>query len=165
MEYYSNWGSDVDYNYSVTMERFFRYINNYNHEKPIDTWIHICVKNTMTRLNKEFAKEKQRRTGIELDQAIRTANQPTTDIAIGQRPLSETLPDEIYNALLTIPEHKLSPFLLHVQGYSVREIAQMEYKKGNTPKLMVDAIKARIFWTRTKLKGLLNEYARRKKDK
>lgn len=162
VEYYSCWGSDVDYNFSVVLERFFRYIGTYDRQQPLDTWIHICVKNGVFRLNQEFAREKEHRTGVEFDQIERCTGQ-MADIAEGQRSLSESLPDEVYSALLTIPAHKLSPFLLYVQGYSVKEIAQMEYENGNTPEYMLETVKSRIFWTRSRLKTLLREYASSRK--
>lgn len=158
VEYYSSWCSDIDYNYSVVLERFFRYIGTYDRKQPLDTWIHICVKNGVFRLNHEFAKEKDRRTGVEFEQVARSAGQ-TSDITEGQRSLAESLPDEVYSALLSIPAHKLSPFLLYVQGYSLKEIAQMEYENGNTPEYMLETVKSRIFWTRSRLKTLLKEYA------
>ena len=162
VEYYSSWGSDIDYKFSVVLERFFRYIGTYDRKQPLDTWIHICVKNCSFRLNHEFAKEKEHRTGVEFDQVARSTGQ-TSDIAEGQRSLAESLPDEVYSALLAIPAHKLSPFLLYVQGYSVKEIAQMEYEKGNTPEYMLETVKSRIFWTRSRLKTLLREYASSRK--
>lgn len=163
VEYYSIWGSDIDYNYSVVLERFFRYIGSYDESKSVDTWIHICVKNSIFRLNKELSKEREHRTGVEFDQICRSASQPTTDINEGHKSLAESLPDEVYNALLSIPEHKLSPFLLYVQGYSVKEVAKIELEKGHTPTYMEDTVKSRIFWTRSKLKELLSDYAKTRK--
>ena len=95
---------------------------------------------------------------VEFEQIARSAGQ-TSDITEGQRSLAESLPDEVYSALLSIPAHKLSPFLLYVQGYSLKEIAQMEYENGNTPEDMLETVKSRIFWTRSRLKTLLKEYA------
>ena len=162
VEYYSSWGSDIEYNISVVLERFFRYIGTYDRNQPLDTWIHICVKNAVFRLNQEFAKEKERRTGIEFDQVARCTGQ-SSDITDSQKSLDGSLPDEVYTALITIPAHKLSPFLLYVQGYSVKEIAQIEYEKGNTPEYMLETVKSRIFWTRSRLKTLLREYASSRK--
>ena len=163
VNHYSSAGSDKEYNYSVVLERFFRYIDRYDETKSLDTWIHICVKNSIYRLNMEYSRERSHITGVEMEQIVRKAPYETADSAFADRPLSETLPDEVYKALLRVPDKILSPLMLYAQGYSIAEIAEIEMGRGNTKGCMYELVKRRIFRARTMLKELLKDYARNRR--
>lgn len=94
-----------------------------------------------------------------------TTSAPFIDPDKSHISLIDSISDEVYDALMQIPPIKLSPFLAQAQGYTLNEIVEMEYEKGNLESKSVHAIKARIFWTRDKLRTILGEYGFRKQSK
>ena len=164
--YYSDNKQEVDDNYIYTLEEFAKGINTYNPTQPLDTWIHACVKHSCFRQNKKRSNELSHKTGLSLDMVSRsTTSAPFIDPDKSHISLIDSISDEVYDALMQIPPIKLSPFLAQAQGYTLNEIVEMEYETGNLESKSVHAIKARIFWTRDKLRTILGEYGFRKQSK
>lgn len=161
VHYYRNPGTDEGYLLSVVLEKLYRYANSYDPEKSLDTWIHICVKRHVFKLNNDHYREMQYRTGVEFGEATRTASTSVSyDGQMERKSMLDSIPDEVYNALMKIPEYKLRPFMRYVQGYTIRVIAEMEYEEGHTSSLVEEVVKGRVFWTRNKLQELLKDYAK-----
>lgn len=72
--------------------------------------------------------------------------------------LADNVSDKVYNALMQIPAHRLSPFLLFVQGHGIREITSIEYKMGHLERRSEDMVKSRIFWAQKELQYILRQY-------
>lgn len=160
--YYSDNSQDCDDNFIYTLEEFAKGINTYNPIKPLHTWIHACVKHSCFRQNKKRSQMMSHRTGLALDMVNNsTTSAPFIDPDKNMTSLIDSISDEAYNALMQIPPIKLSPFLLQVQGYSLKDIIQIEHERGNLEDYSENAIKGRIFWTREKLKKILSKYGYR----
>ena len=70
--------------------------------------------------------------------------------------MSHGLSDEIVTALRMIQPHKLSAFILQVQGYSIKEITEIEFMRGHLKRKNEENVKSRIFQARKELRELLN---------
>ena len=70
--------------------------------------------------------------------------------------MSDCLPDELVAALRMIQPHKLSAFILQVQGYTIKEITEIEFMRGHLKRKNEENVKSRIFQARKELKDILN---------
>ena len=73
-----------------------------------------------------------------------------------EKDMSDNLSDEMVEAMRMIQPHKLSAFILQVQGYTIKEITEIEYMRGHLKRKNEENIKSRIFQARKELKELLN---------
>ena len=164
--YYSDDSQEVDDNFVYTLEEFAKGISTYDPSQPLQTWIHVCVKHSCYRQNKKRSNRLSHKTGLSLDMVSQsTKSSPSIDPDKDHVSLIDSISDEVYGALMQIPPIKLSPFLLQAQGYSLNEIVEIEFERGNLESRSVHAIKARIFWTRDKLRTILGSYGYRKQGK
>ena len=166
--YYSDNPQDCDDNFIYTLEEFAKGVNTYNTSKPLHTWIHACVKHSCYRQNRKRSAMMGHRTGLALDMINNsTTSAPFIDPDKHMTSLIDSISDEVYDALMQIPPIKLSPFLLQVQGYPLKDIIQIEHERGNLEDYSENAIKGRIFWTRDRLKKILakNGYRQSGKDR
>lgn len=156
---YTNNYQDIDDNYNEILEQFFNYIGSYNPEQKLDTWIHICVRNACYAANKKRYKESSHWTDIEMcsmDDLYGPGTSMVTEAKYGT--LLDNISDELLAALMQIPPHRLSPFMLHVQGLKIREITATEWKMGHLEKRSEDIVKSRIYWAKRELQYILRNY-------
>ena len=76
--------------------------------------------------------------------------------AFHENDMSDCLSDEIVAALRMIQPHKLSAFILQVQGYTIKEITEIEFMRGHLKRKNEENVKSRIFQARKELKDILN---------
>lgn len=156
---YTDHYQDVDENYNYCLAQLYNYIGSYDKGKSLDTWIHICTKRACFNQNKKRAEESSHYTDVEMctqEELHQNGNSMLVDAGFGT--LADNLSDGMYNALMSIPPHRLSPFLLFVQGHGIREITSMEYKMGHLEKRSEDVVKSRIFWARKELRYILMKH-------
>lgn len=149
---------DVDENYNYCLAQMYNYIGSYDPKMKLDTWIHICTKRACFNQNKKRAEEASHYTDVEMctpEELYQNGNSMIVDAGFGT--LADNLSDKMYNALMSIPPHRLSPFLLYVQGHGIREITSMEYKMGHLEKKSEDVVKSRIFWAKKELQYILKK--------
>lgn len=149
---------DVDENYNYCLAQMFNYIGSYDPKMKLDTWIHICTKRACFNQNKKRAEESSHYTDVEMctqDELYQHGTSMMVDAGFGT--LADNLSDKMYLALMKIPPHRLSPFLLFVQGHGIREITSMEYKMGHLERKSEDLVKSRIYWARKELKYILQQ--------
>lgn len=156
--HYTNNYQDVDDNYQYVLSEFAKSIGTYNPEKPLNTWIHICVRRGCERQNYKASQRSKRRTGLTLEAVTVAGKGPSVLDEYSAFSLMDSLSDELYNALMQIPPHKLSPFLLQAQGLKIEEITKIEVERGHLSKYSEYTIKGRIFWTKKTLKGIMSKY-------
>ncbi len=150
---------DIDDNYNYCLAQLFNYIGSYNPEQKLDTWIHICVKRACFHENKKRAEEASHWTDIEMcttDELYQNGNNMTVDAGFGT--LIDNISDNVRAALMKIPSKRLSPFMMYVQGYRIREITSVEWELGHLEKRSEDLVKSRIYWAKRELQYILRQY-------
>ena len=163
---YTDHYQDVEENYNYCLAQLYNYIGSYDPKMKLDTWIHICTKRACFNQNKRRAEESSHYTDVEMctpEELYQNGNSMMVDAGFGT--LADNLSDKMYNALMSIPPHRLSPFLLFVQGHGIREITSMEYKMGHMEKKSEDLVKSRIYWARKELKYILKKHGITRKCK
>ncbi len=164
VSYYSDHPQNVDENYNTLLFDFYRYIHTYKWDKPLKTWIHSVVKNNVWTINKERAKEASKIADAKYCPVEKSGNSNNcVDLENGLMTLADSISDEVYCALLSLPPLRLSAFVLQIQGYSIKEIAKIEYERGNLSKCSDDIIKNRIFWAKKSLREMLVGYGIKRK--
>ena len=155
---------DVDDNYNYCLAQLYNYIGSYNPNQKLDTWIHICVKRACFHQNKKRAEESSHYTDIEMctnDDLYQNGNSMIVDAGFGT--LIDNISDTMYEALMQIPPHRLSPFILYAQGHRIREITAAEWKMGHLERRSEDLVKSRIYWAKHHLQLILREYGIKRK--
>lgn len=155
VKHYANNQQDVDSHFNYTIEQMFRYIHTYMPERSLDTWIHIVTKRACFNRNKRQAQDDSYYTGedIKLESCC-----GSSEMEVGT--LVDNISDDVYVALMQIPPIKLSAFLLKAQGYTIKEITEIEYNRGHLykqPDQAEEIIKSRIYFCRRQLQAILKE--------
>lgn len=153
---YTDRPENVDENFAIVLTEFYKYIQSYNSEKPLKTWIHICTKRCCQEQNKrrfdqdsKYSDNDPYSSSVAREHIMQTGAFTTHDMSHG-------LSDEIVTALRMIQPHKLSAFILQVQGYSIKEITEIEFMRGHLKRKNEENVKSRIFQARKELRELLN---------
>ncbi len=153
---YSDRPENVEENFVLVLTEFYKYIQSYNPEKSIKTWIHVCVKRCCFEQNKKRFDYNAKYSDNDPRNST-VAQQHITQIsAFEDTDMSDCLPDEIVTAMRMIQPHKLSAFILQVQGYTIKEITDIEFMRGHLKRRNEENVKSRIFQARKELKELLN---------
>lgn len=156
---YTDKYQDVEDNNIYALSQLYAYIHTYDQSQPLKTWIYIVVKRACFNRNKKQAQYMSFQTDIEKcsNETLHqhgTANIVETDFGS----LADNLSDKVYQAMMKVDPHKLSPFLLYAQGLGIREIARMEWKAGHMDNKSEDLVKSRIYWAKRQLQYYLKEY-------
>lgn len=162
---YANNYQDVDSYLSHVLEQIYKYIHTYDQSKSLDTWLHIVTKRSCFNLNKKDAARLSHYAGEEppIEIIDRSAG---FDGEFSM--LLDNISDEVYDALMQISPLKLSAFFLQMQGYSIKEIVEIERKRGHLEKsanLSVEIVKSRIYCCKNQLQKILIKNGVRKKQK
>ncbi len=153
---YTDRSENVDENFAIVLTELYKYIQSYDPSKKLDTWLHICAKRTCQEQN--FKRYKQESKFSDNDPfSSQVAREHIMQPGVfSTRDMSDCLPDEMVCAMRMIQPHKLSAFILQVQGFTIKEIAEIEYMRGHLDKKNEGKVKSRIFQARKELKELLN---------
>ena len=153
---YTDRAENVEENFAIVLTELYKYIQSYKREKKLDTWLHICAKRTVQEMNfKRYKQDSKYSDNDPFSSKVAREHimQPGTFMV---KDMSNSLPDEMVVAMRMIQPYKLSAFILQVQGYSIKEIAEIEYMRGHLDKKNEGKVKSRIFQCRSELKALLN---------
>lgn len=154
---------NVPENYSEVMVNFYRRIETYDTSRPIRAWIHTCVKHQV------WACEKQRQihNNKDYDNDIEDYEEELlSDDHISGNALGVDNWRELYNQDIVEVLDELKPryrdaLILQEAGYSLREIAQIEYEKGSLRTPNIDTIKSRLRLARQYLKDNIDRDGQR----
>lgn len=149
--HYTDRYQDVDENYNYCLAQLYNYIGTYNPKQKLSTWIHICVKRAVFNQNKSRSEYASRWS--EVDSIKENAYQYNSEILVDEPigDLTDNISDSFFEILSETPPKRLSPFLLYVQGYRIREITAIEWGLGHLEKRSEDVVTSRIYWTRREL--------------
>lgn len=164
---YSDESENVEENYTMALTNLFRGIETYDPEKPIKPWIHFVTKRFVMNINKDRYKE------IQIRDEMRDVNVCCDDICDDDEPswnvmgldnYRELYNDDILAALDSMKPIYRDALLLQQAGYSLIEIADIEYDKGTLSSRNIDTVKSRLFLARQYMKEKITRDGKRKTD-
>ena len=154
---------NVEDNYSEVMTNFYRRIETYDPSRPIKAWIHTCVKHQV------WACEKQRQAhnNKDFDNDIEDYEEDLlTDDRISSNVLGVDNWRQLYSPDIVEVLDELKPryrdaLILQESGYSLREIAEIEFVNGSLKSPNIETIKSRLRLARQHLKHNLTKDGQR----
>lgn len=169
---YSASPKNIKENYTLVLTTLFRGIETYNPQMEIKTWIHICTKRCVIEHERRRAViENQRDYDHDVSYFLANDCFGCDDL---ERPSSNSMDehnyrqfysDDVLEALDSLnPIHK-DALILQMAGYSLKEIAAIEYKKGRLESQNIDTVKSRLFLARQTLMKKLNRNGTRRTNK
>lgn len=152
---YSANSNDVQENYSEALTNFYRRIETYDSSRPIRAWIHTCVKHQV------WASDRRRQVhnNKDFDNDIEDYEEELIDDdhvssnVMGVDNWKEMYSQDIVEVIEELPARHRNALILQEAGYSLREIAEIEYANGLLKTLSMDTIKSRLRFARQHLKN------------
>lgn len=170
---------NVEENYNEVLINFFRRIETYNPERSIRTWLHIVTK----RMVMELERRRKRHDNKNYDKSIdayedcgdeavlrpHIFNAVTSKEAVGSNCMGldnyrQFYNDDILDVLDSMKSIHRDAILLQEAGYSLKEIADIEFKKGTLKSHNIETVKSRLFLARQFLKKNLTRNGERIAD-
>ena len=163
---YSNCQDNVEENYTEVLVNFYRRIETYDPSRSIHTWLHIVTKRQVF----ELERQRQKHNNKDYDNDIEWYGDNIIDDsevsgnAMGIDNYRQLYNDEILSVLDEMKPIHRDAILLQEAGYSLREIADIEYAKGTLKSKNIETIKSRLFLARQYLKKHLTRDGERVTD-
>lgn len=158
--------ANVQENYNEVLINFYRRIETYDPSRSIHTWLHIVTKRQIAELERRRARHSNRNDDYDIEDYSNCAqyvSKPSANI-MGVDNYRELYCDDILAVLDSMkPIHK-DALLLQEAGYSLKEIAEIEYNKGTLKSRNIETVKSRLFLARQYLKKHLTRDGKRKFD-
>lgn len=158
--------ANVQENYNEVLINFYRRIETYDPSRSIHTWLHIVTKRQIAELERRRARHSNRNDDYDIEDysnCTQYVSKPSANI-MGVDNYRELYCDDILAVLDSMkPIHK-DALLLQEAGYSLKEIAEIEYNKGTLKSRNIETVKSRLFLARQYLKKHLTRDGKRKFD-
>ncbi len=155
--------NNVEENYSEVMINFYRRIETYDASRPIRAWIHTCVKHQV------WACEKQRQAhnNKDYDNDIESykdellAEDHISNNILGVNNWRQLYNSDIVEVLEELKPRHRDALILQESGYSLKEIAEIEFAKGSLKSPNIETIKSRLRLARQYLKNNITKDGQR----
>lgn len=159
--------SNIEDNYVEVLTNMYKYIETYDSERSIHTWLHIVTKRCVYDLDQRRKKQQDMRN---CDNDIETyaSEDMLTDLeevssnVMGISNYRELYNDDILNALDQLKPQYKRALLYQQAGYKLKEIAEIEYRNGALESRNIETIKSRLFLARQTLQQLLTRDGKRR---
>jgi len=159
---------DTRENYWEVLTNMYKYIETYDPNRPIRTWLHIVTKRCVYELDQRRQRHIERRNrdnDIEIYESAEefadveaTENCDIVDISN----YKELYDDDILYALEQLKPSYRRALLLQQAGYKLKEIAEIEHKNGALDSCNIETVKSRLFLARQQLQQLLTRNGKRR---
>lgn len=164
---YSDSSENVEENYTMALTNLFRGIETYDPTRPIQPWIHFITKRLVMNINKDRYDEKkfldESRDPHACCDSFCDDNEPRWN-TMSLDNYRELYNDEILAALDEMKPIYRDALLLQQAGYSLVEIADIEYRKGTLSSRNIDTVKSRLFLARQYMQKKITRDGKRKTD-
>lgn len=167
---YTNKSEDIQDNYTEVLTNIYKYIESYDSERSIQTWLHIVTKRCVFDLDQKRQKYQNLWnrdnevdtcfSGLDTDDLEHTSYR-----AMDLSNYQEYYNDDILNALEQLKPSYKRALLLQQVGYKLKEIAEIEYKNGALESRNIETVKSRLFLARQQLQQLLTRDGNRRTTK
>lgn len=157
---YTDRAQDIDENYNYVLTELYKYSYSYKPSMSLSTWLHICTKRACFANNKRLRNQASKQHGLSIEDTMEAWNDVRNSTTLEEEftSLLDSLSDETYEALMSVPMLKLSPFLYKLQGYETNEIVEMEYNLGHIPTKSQEIVRNRIFTARNMMIEYLHNH-------
>lgn len=163
---YSDSSEDVEENYSIVLTTLFRGIETYDPSREIKTWIHIVTKRQVFEINKKRSKDDNRDRDHDIqiicDNILDDDHVSANCMCLEN--YRQLYNDDILAALDSMKPMYKEALLLQMAGYSLQEIADIEFEKGNLTSRNIDTVKSRLFLARQYMREKITRDGKRKTD-
>lgn len=156
-EYTKN-SSDVDDNYNEVLLNFYKRIDTYNPKMTLFKWVWVVARRYVN-----YLERRRHRYASLFDWEYKGWEDSNSEGGRGFSPRFENCgdlyDDEVKAALEAIGEDAARLILLREEGYTIKEIAKIEYDRGALESGNTETVKSRLFAARAKLKNKLKDYS------
>lgn len=147
----------IEDNYSEVLVNLFRYIESYNPERQLKSWIYSVTQRYIFDLNRRNSKMLTS-DNVEVGELPDVEGEESVSCnCLGMDNYREHYNDDILKALDTLPEIHREALLLQQAGYRMDEIVEISYQNGNLASKNADTIKSRIFLAKKNMRDMLTE--------
>lgn len=154
---------NVEENYSEVMVNFYRRIETYDPNRPIRTWIHICVKRQVWACERQRNAHNNKSDDNDIDDYRDELlnDDHVSENVLGVDNWREHYSPDIVEVIDELKPRYRDALILQEAGYSLKEIAEIEYTKGSLKTLNIDTIKSRLRLARQYLRNNLTKDGQR----
>lgn len=158
--------ANVEENYTEVLVNFYRRIETYDPSRSIHTWLHIVTKRHIAEIERKRKRDDNRdySQDIETFEDCIGNDEGVSGNVMGVENYRELYNDDILSVLDEMKDIHRDAFILQEAGYSLKEIAEIEYKKGTLKSRNIETVKSRLFLARQFLKKHLTRDGKRKID-
>lgn len=155
--------ANVEENYTEVLINFYRRIETYDPQKSIHTWLHIVTKRQIMEIERKRKRHENRNYDSDIEEYSNTAidDGPSWN-TMGVDNYTEMYGDDILEVLEEMKSIHRDALILQESGYSLKEIAEIEFKKGTLKSRNIETVKSRLFLARRFLKNNLTRDGKRK---
>lgn len=158
---------NLEEDYTMALANLYKGIETYDSSRPIETWIHFITKRYVINLNKARYSERQK---LDTDKNVYACCDEVTESddpswkTMTLENYRELYSDDVLEAIDSLKPIYKDALLLQQAGYSLVEIADIEYKKGTLDSRNINTVKNRLFMARQYMKNKLTRDGKRKTD-
>lgn len=158
---------NIEDNYTEVLTNMYKYIETYDSERSIQTWLHIVTKRCVFDLDQKRQKQ-QSMWNRDNDADSFSADWDVNDVehtsyrAMNLDNYRELYNDDILAALDQLKPSYKRALLLQQAGYKLKEIAEIEFKNGALESRNIETVKSRLFLARQQLQQLLTRDGNRR---
>lgn len=154
---------NVEENYSEVMINFYRRIETYDTNRPIKAWIHTCVKHQVWACERQRQAHNNKSDDVDIEDYKDDIldEESVSENVLGIDNWREHYSSDIIEVLDELKPRHRDALILQEAGYSLKEIAEIEYAKGSLKTPNIETIKSRLRLARQHLKNNINRDGQR----
>lgn len=154
---------NVEENYSEVMTNFYRRIDTYDTTRPIKAWIHTCVKHQVWACERQRQAHNNKSDDNDIDdfKDDLLCDDHVSMNVLGVENWRDYYNQDIVEVLDELKPRHRDALILQEAGYSLKEIAEIEYKKGSLKSPNIETIKSRLRLARQHLKNNITKDGKR----
>lgn len=148
---------DVEDNYSEALVNFYRYIESYDPQRPLKTWIYAVTKRLLADLNARNQHRLLPNDNVDVQDlaGVLPDDDEGGENCMGMENYREYYNDAILAALDRLKPTYREALLLQQAGYKLGEIMEIAYRNGTLKNRNIETIKSRLFLAKSQMRKLL----------
>lgn len=146
---YTAFKDDIEENFNDVLLNFFNYIETYDNNRDLKTWIRVVTKRFIYAVNNKRLVRKN--SCVLFPDPIGDISTSDTDllgISFDEENIESAMNDGIVHALKNMPPIHKKAFMMQLSGYSLKEIASTLNRDGELDSNNINTVKTRIFAAR-----------------
>lgn len=159
--------NDTQDNYVEVLTNMYKYIESYDSERSIHTWLHIVTKRCVFDMDQRRKRQQDMLNDDNDVDSFSVSNNFTEigEVSAGAMSIDnyrELYSDDVLYALDQLKPQYKRALLLQQAGYKLKEIAEIEYRNGALDSRNIETVKSRLFLARQQLQQLLTRDGKRR---